>query len=45
MFLRDSLLRVVSAFCIIWSEFSACQNKHVINPAMEVSAFEFLFAN
>lgn len=45
MFLRDSLLRVVSAFCIIWSEFSAYQNKHVINPAMEVSVFGFPFAN
>lgn len=45
LFLRDSLLRAVSAFCIIWSEFSAYQNKHVINPAMEISVSGFPFAN
>lgn len=45
MFHRDSLLRVVSAFCIIWGEFSAYKNKHIINLAVVVSVFWLPFAN
>lgn len=45
MFHRDSLLRVVRAFCIIWAGFSAYKNKHVLHLAMVVSVFRFPFAN
>lgn len=45
MFRGDSLLRAVSAFCVIWGEFSAYKNKHVLNLARVVSVFWFPFAN
>lgn len=45
MFPRGSLLKVVSAFWIIWGEFSAYKNEHVINLAVAVSVFWFPFAN
>jgi len=45
MFHRDSLLRVVRAFCFLRGEFSAYKNKHVINLAMVVSVFLFPFAS